>query len=469
MTLSRMLAAALQRLVDRIDPQEGRYRMLFESSPLPMWVFDAEPLRFLAANEAEFRLYGYSRQEFLSMMVEDICRAEDREAFRQFLRRESGSVNRGVSRHARGGGEPIDIEGVGYLVGWRGRAARLVLINDITERLRTQHALEFSQERLRALSRRLLEVQEQERRRLARDLHDDVGQALTALKIQLESPSRVEECVETSSHPLGRGGPRAPRLGRAARRGGASLRGAPGPRTRHRFAGTIPARAGKETTSRLMSSSPIRVVLADDHALVRAGIRSLLGAMHDVQVVGEASSGEEALQLAERERPDVILMDIAMKGITGLEAAARVRERQPEVRVVILSMHSGEEYVLQALRAGAVGYLLKDAATGELELALRSVMRGESWLSPAVSRQVVAGYAQHLGGEVGPDVLTARQREVLKLVAAGKSTKEIAFLLNLSVKTVETHRAQIMERLGIRDLAGLVRYALRTGLVPPEG
>jgi DNA-binding NarL/FixJ family response regulator len=218
-----------------------------------------------------------------------------------------------------------------------------------------------------------------------------------------------------------------------------------------------------------MSSSPIRVVLADDHALVRAGIRSLLGAMQDVQVVGEAASGEEALQLAERERPDVILMDIAMKGITGLEAAARVRERQPEVRVVILSMHSGEEYVLQALRAGAAGYLLKDAATGELELALRSVMRGESWLSPAVSRQVVAGYAQHLGGEVGPDVLTARQREVLKLVAAGKSTKEIAFLLNLSVKTVETHRAQIMDRLGIRDVAGLVRYALRTGLVPPEG
>ena len=218
-----------------------------------------------------------------------------------------------------------------------------------------------------------------------------------------------------------------------------------------------------------MSSSPIRVVLADDHALVRAGIRSLLGAMHDVQVVGEAASGEEALQLAERERPDVILMDIAMKGITGLEAAARVRERQPEVRVVILSMHSGEEYVLQALRAGAVGYLLKDAATGELELALRSVMRGESWLSPAVSRQVVAGYAQHLGGEVGPDVLTARQREVLRLVAGGKSTKEIAFLLNLSVKTVETHRAQIMDRLGIRDVAGLVRYALRTGLVPPDG
>ncbi len=213
----------------------------------------------------------------------------------------------------------------------------------------------------------------------------------------------------------------------------------------------------------------IRVVLADDHALVRAGMRSLLGSMAGVQVVGEASSGEEALALAERERPDVVLMDIAMKGMTGLEAAARIRDRQGGVRVVILSMHSGEEYVLQALRAGAVGYLLKDAATGELELALRSVMRGESWFSPAVSRQVVEGYVQRVGGEASADILTARQREVLRLVAGGKSTKEIAYDLNLSVKTVETHRAQIMERLGIRDVAGLVRYALRTGLVPPDG
>ncbi len=213
----------------------------------------------------------------------------------------------------------------------------------------------------------------------------------------------------------------------------------------------------------------IRVILADDHSLVRAGIRSLLGAMVDVQVIGEASSGEEALELAAREHPDVVLMDIAMRGITGLEAAARMREAHPGVRVLILSMHSGEEYVLRALRAGAAGYLLKDAATGELELALRSVMRGESWLSPAVSRQVVEGYVQRAGADATPDVLTARQREVLRLVAGGKSTKEIAFFLNLSVKTVETHRAQIMERLGIRDVPGLVRYALRTGLVPPDG
>jgi DNA-binding NarL/FixJ family response regulator len=213
----------------------------------------------------------------------------------------------------------------------------------------------------------------------------------------------------------------------------------------------------------------IRVLLVDDHALVRAGIRSLLGAMAEVEVVGEAASGEEALEIASRERPDVVLMDIAMKRMTGLEAAARLRERHPEIRVVILSMHAGEEYVLQALRAGAVGYLLKDAATGELELALRTVIRGESWLSPSVSRQVVAGYGQRASAEAGPEVLTARQREVLRLVAGGKSTKEIAFFLNLSVKTVETHRAQIMERLGIRDVASLVRYALRTGLIPPDG
>jgi DNA-binding NarL/FixJ family response regulator len=216
------------------------------------------------------------------------------------------------------------------------------------------------------------------------------------------------------------------------------------------------------------SPSAIRVVLVDDHALVRAGMRSLLGSMQQVEVVGEASSGEEALALARTTLPDIVLMDIAMKGLTGLEAASRMREASPRSRVIILSMHAGEEYVLQALRAGAVGYLLKDAATGELELALRSVMRGESWFSPAVSRQVVEGYVQRVGGESGADVLTARQREVLRLVAGGKSTKEIAYDLNLSVKTVETHRAQIMERLGIRDVAGLVRYALRTGLVPPD-
>jgi DNA-binding NarL/FixJ family response regulator len=215
--------------------------------------------------------------------------------------------------------------------------------------------------------------------------------------------------------------------------------------------------------------APLRILLVDDHALVRAGMRSLLRDLPEVEVVAEAADGAEALAAAERERPDVVLMDIAMKGMNGLEAAARMRERLPGVKVVILSMHTSEEYVLLALRAGAAAYLIKDSATSELELALKCVMRGETYLSPAISRQVVDGYVQRVGAGAGPDPLTPRQRDVLKRIAEGRSTKEIAYDLNLSVKTVETHRAQIMERLGIRDVAGLVRYALRTGLVPPEG
>ncbi|HEY4636801.1 MAG TPA: response regulator transcription factor [Burkholderiales bacterium] len=214
--------------------------------------------------------------------------------------------------------------------------------------------------------------------------------------------------------------------------------------------------------------TPLRVLLVDDHALVRAGMRSLLQDLPDVEVVAEAGDGAEALAAAERERPDVVLMDIAMKGMNGLEAAARLRERLPGVKVIILSMHTSEEYVLLALRAGAAAYLIKDSATSELELALKCVMRGETYLSPAISRQVVDGYVQRVGASAGPEPLTPRQREVLKRIAEGRSTKEIAFELNLSVKTVETHRAQIMERLGIRDVAGLVRYAMRVGLVPPE-
>jgi DNA-binding NarL/FixJ family response regulator len=212
----------------------------------------------------------------------------------------------------------------------------------------------------------------------------------------------------------------------------------------------------------------LRVLLVDDHALVRAGIRSLLRDIEGIEVVGEAADGAEALAIAGRERPDAVLLDIAMKGMSGLETAARFRELHPGVKVLILSMHASEEYVLQALRAGVVGYLIKDSATAELELALRSVVRGETYLSPAISRQVVEGYVQRVGAGAGDDPLTPRQREVLKRVAEGRSTKEIAFDLGLSVKTVETHRAQIMERLGIHDVAGLVRYAMRTRLVPPE-
>lgn len=212
----------------------------------------------------------------------------------------------------------------------------------------------------------------------------------------------------------------------------------------------------------------LRILLVDDHALVRAGMRSLLQEIADIEVVAEASDGATALAAAERERPDVVLMDIAMKGMNGLEAAARLRERQPDAKIIILSMHTSEEYVLLALRAGAAAYLIKDSATSELELALKCVMRGDTYLSPAISRQVVDGYVQRVGVGIGPDPLTPRQRDVLKRIAEGRSTKEIAFELNLSVKTVETHRAQIMDRLGIRDIAGLVRYAMRAGLVPPE-
>ena len=211
---------------------------------------------------------------------------------------------------------------------------------------------------------------------------------------------------------------------------------------------------------------PVRVLLADDHALVRAGIRALLEGLEGVTVVAEAGNGSEILELARKHRPDVVLLDISMPGLGGLEASALLKQELSEVRVVMLSMHANEEYVLQALRAGASGYMLKDSATAELELALQAVMQGETYLSPRISKQMVEGYVQRVGGEPPKsDNLTPRQRQVLQLIAGGHSTKEIAFRLELSVKTVETHRAQLMDRLQIRDIAGLVKYAIRNGLV----
>lgn len=215
--------------------------------------------------------------------------------------------------------------------------------------------------------------------------------------------------------------------------------------------------------------TPVRVLLADDHALVRAGIRALLEDLEGVTVVAEAGNGSEVLELARKHRPDVVLLDISMPGLGGLEASAQLRQELPEVRVVMLSMHANEEYVLQALRAGAAGYMLKDSATAELERALEAVMQGETYLSPPISKQVVEGYVQRVGAEQpAADNLTPRQRQVLQLIAGGQSTKEIAYRLELSVKTVETHRAQLMERLQIRDIAGLVKYAIRSGLVSSE-
>jgi DNA-binding NarL/FixJ family response regulator len=216
-----------------------------------------------------------------------------------------------------------------------------------------------------------------------------------------------------------------------------------------------------------LPAGPLRVLLADDHTLVRAGIRALLVAMPQVDVVAEAADGEAALQLALRLQPDLVLMDIAMKGMNGLQATACLREQLPGARVIILSMHATADYVQQALRAGAVGYLLKDAATLELELALAAVRRGDTYLSPGVAAQIVEGFLLH--DKAASDVaLTPRQGEILRLIVAGQSTKEIAFQLQLSGKTVDTHRAQLMDRLGIRDVAGLVRYAIRTGLIDAE-
>lgn len=212
-----------------------------------------------------------------------------------------------------------------------------------------------------------------------------------------------------------------------------------------------------------------RVLLVDDHVLVRAGIRSLLEKISSVQVVGEAGDGHEALRLIKSQSPNIVLMDIAMSGLNGLEAAARVIKEFPQVKIIILSMHATEEYVLQALRAGAAGYMLKDAAIVELELALQAVSRGETYLSPSISKRVVDSYLERAARGSSPlDQLTSRQREILQLIAEGKTTKEIAFLLNVSTKTVETHRAQLMDRLDIHDIPGLVRFAMRVGLLSPD-
>ncbi len=211
---------------------------------------------------------------------------------------------------------------------------------------------------------------------------------------------------------------------------------------------------------------PVRVLLADDHTLVRAGLRKLLESIVGMEVVGECGDGLELLVLAETLQPDLVLMDIAMPGLNGLEATARVLKQWPQTRVLILSMHQNEEYVRQALRHGAVAYLLKDAAPMELELAIQAVLQGGTYLSPAVSKGVLSDYVQRLRGEdPGADVLTPRQREVLQLIAEGHSSKEVARRLDLSVKTVETHRSLLMKQLDIHEVTGLVRYAMRLGLL----
>lgn len=215
---------------------------------------------------------------------------------------------------------------------------------------------------------------------------------------------------------------------------------------------------------------PIQVLLVEDHSLVRAGIRSLLKGLSGIMVAAETGDGYEALRLIKEKQPDIVLLDISLPGLNGIEIAYRVTKEFPGVRIIILSMHSNEEYVLQAIRFGVSGYLLKDSGTEELELAIKSVARGEMYLSTRVSKQVIADYLERLGSgkESGTKThkrLTSRQREILQLVAEGYTTKGIASKLNVSVKTVDTHRTQLMERLDIHDIAGLVRYAIRSGIV----
>jgi DNA-binding NarL/FixJ family response regulator len=213
---------------------------------------------------------------------------------------------------------------------------------------------------------------------------------------------------------------------------------------------------------------PLRLLLADDHILVRAGLRSLLDGIPGVTVVAEADNGEQAVTLAAEHRPDVALLDITMPGMNGLQAAEKIIRDLPEIRIIILSMHASEEYVRQALKLGVSGYLLKDAATLELHAALEAVSSGATYLSPRITSQVLQSKGLRQTEPHGQSALTPRQIEVLKLLALGKSVKEIAFELQLSPKTVETHRAQIMEKLDTRDLASLVRFAIRTGLISAD-
>ncbi len=218
-----------------------------------------------------------------------------------------------------------------------------------------------------------------------------------------------------------------------------------------------------------MIGPTVRIILAEDHALVRAGIRRLLDDLPDVEVVGVAEDGREALRLIAELRPDVAILDITMPGLSGLNVLAQVVADHPAVRVIMMSMHDNEEYVGHALKSGAAGYLLKDSDPAELGLAIRSAMRGGSYLTPSVSRHVIRDF-QHRGlTENGPfQRLTPRQTEIVQLIAEGHRNADIADILGVSVKTIETHRSELMARLGIHDVTGIVRYAIRTGLVPAD-
>ena len=210
----------------------------------------------------------------------------------------------------------------------------------------------------------------------------------------------------------------------------------------------------------------IRVLLADDHAMVRTGIGAVLKEISNVTIIAEAGDGQEAIELIEKHQPDVAIVDVVMPKLNGIEVAVRACKEWPQVRILMISGNRNEEFVIQALRAGVCGYVLKDGTASELRLAIETIMSGAKYLSPIVSKQVLEDYIRRVGEHTTLiDALTTRQREVLQLLAEGSSTKEIASIISTSVKTVEAHRAQLMARLGVNDLASLVRYAIRAGLI----
>lgn len=214
----------------------------------------------------------------------------------------------------------------------------------------------------------------------------------------------------------------------------------------------------------------IRILLADDHAMFRQGLCSLLSAERGFEVVGQAEDGQSAVELCDELQPHVVVMDITMPVLNGIEATRILRMQHPDVKVIVLSMHSTRRFMSEALKAGASAYLLKDGSFQELLTAIRAVMEGKSYLSPSVTPAVVDDYVRHVPESkrsVG-STLTARERQVLQLIAEGGSTKEIAHRLHLSVKTIETHRAQIMSKLRIHSIAGLTKFAISEGLTSPE-
>jgi len=215
-----------------------------------------------------------------------------------------------------------------------------------------------------------------------------------------------------------------------------------------------------------------RIILCDDHKIVREGLRALLAKQPGMEVIAEAEDGRSTLELVRNLKPDIVVMDVSMPDLNGIEATRQILAEAPNVRVLALSMHSDRRFVTGMLSAGASGYLLKDCAFEELTRAVRAVLSGQTYLSPGIAGVVVKDYVQRISGQAGPptppSTLTAREREVLQLLAEGHNTKEIAGLLNVSTKTVETHRTQIMAKLNLRSVAELTKYAIREGLTSLE-